>query len=210
VPDFAANLFRVAASGALPGGETWANVFHVRRSAGGSAPLTSGEATSLWTATTDYYSDLLGVLSNGFTVTNVTVKDQQSATGPSFSIGASQVGTDTADALPNQIAIVATLQTAQGGRRARGRTYVAGWTTATMTQTLPFAAGLLTTTRDTLGNALISFASALDLLGFPMIVWSPTGGTLLDVISFRIGVTYDTQRRRRGKLGEAYSTYPIP
>jgi hypothetical protein len=121
--------------------------------------------------------------------------------------GAYPVGTNGADILPLQNAVVASHRTAQPGRQGRGRAFLPGPTTSMLGSD-----GHLSTVRQTdwlnaqvalLEGLAYSAGGAIDPHVRPVV----TGGnwTKYGVISqVRVGNVMDTQRRRRRALTETY------
>jgi hypothetical protein len=215
MPEFLPDLIRASAQGLLPGGEQWVNVFHVLRTPGTGDPVTSLESSAIAAPIVGFYDAINGFLSSEWSLVDVIVKDQQDETGAAFDPTFTPLAGSSSDAdLPNQVALVVSWLTALGGRRYRGRTYLAGFTEANSVQTAPFGAGIDATQRNTIGTAAAQMIEDLDTAGFPLVVWSRVGGTATPVNRARVGVTWDTQRRRRNKLGEAYAVFlpdpPLP
>lgn len=111
------------------------------------------------------------------------------------------VGTASTNGLPPQCSVVVSFLTAGAGSRNRGRMYLP-----------PTSAGTLTTTGRLASAAQGAIADAVEALfdgliasGQTVTVRSEVGGGASSVVStIRVGDVIDTQRRRRGSLGENY------
>lgn len=114
------------------------------------------------------------------------------------------VGTDSTQDLPPQTAVVQSLTTSGRGARNRGRIYIpihssnaaasGSGTVATSTQT----------TVNNAGKALWDALEALTHIG-PAVV-SPTHQSFSELVTFRVGNRFDTQRRRAGGVRESFAT----
>jgi len=209
--DYLPDLARVACSGSLPGSERWVNVFHVIRETPTGAQFTSAEASTIASDFLTFYSAIDSVLSTEWDIDEIIVRDQQEIGAPAYNVTITPESGDVNDAdLPNQVALVVSWLTNLTGRRHRGRTYLAGFTETSSVQSSPFGAGIDTTARTTIGTACGNLLAELSGDGFPLVVFSRVATSAEEVTRARIGVTWDTQRRRRNKLGEAYATFLPP
>ena len=131
MPEYLDDLIRVAAGGALPGGERWVNVFHCLRTPGTGEALTLTEAGEISGPIVGFYDTFNASLSSEWSLDTTIVKDQESQSGPSYDVDFTTiVGGTSGEDLPNQVALVVSWLTSLAGRRNRGRNYLAGFTEA--------------------------------------------------------------------------------
>lgn len=156
-----------------------------------------------------FSSDFLSNFTTGVAWTQINISELGGFGEP---VAASQIrplsetGTAEGAMLPPQCAIVVSHLTLGAGSRNRGRAYLPA----------PAASGLTTlgritsTVRGELLTAYAGWLGALDAAGSQPIVRSEVGGGAVSFItSVRVGDVVDTQRRRRGALGESYASMSI-
>lgn len=205
------DLARVACSGSMPGNERWVNVFHVVRETPTGAQFTSAEASTIAANFLTFYTDIDSLLSTEWDIDEIIVRDQQEQGAPAYNVTITpESGDVNGEDLPNQVALVVSWLTNLTGRRHRGRTYLGGFTETSSVQSSPFGAGIDTTARATIGAAAGLLIANCSGDGFPLVIFSRVATSVEEVTRARIGVTWDTQRRRRNKLGEAYATFLPP
>lgn len=198
----------IVASGALPGGEVWSCTLR----AGGTFDSTTqamadaiGEAWRQWIIAPGSLTAI------GCTLGQVLIYGVQPS-GPSLgpvaaAISGARAGTIT-NGLPNQCAVVASLRSAQGGARNRGRIYLpcTGQIVGTTGRMGPTnVSGLLATTSALL-NSINTALGVTGRLSVESTVSTEPGRAITQV---RIGDVVDTQRRRRDAFAENYSTAPV-
>lgn len=126
-------------------------------------------------------------------------------------------GTDAATK-PAQTSVVLSLRSTVPGSRGRGRLYwpaLSGAMTAgTVRLSNPSPASIASAAAVYLDGIETDLKNAFypvpSLIDFSLCVVSPTTGTRTDISSIQVGDVLDTQRRRRDKLAEAYSTAVYP
>lgn len=118
----------------------------------------------------------------------------------------SAAGSAGAEGLPAQCAVVVSHLTAGAGSRNRGRMYLPP----------PAANAILTngrlesTATAAIADAVQATYEALVTAGStPVVLSEVAGGTSSTISSIRVGDVIDTQRRRRGDLGEVYTSRTI-
>lgn len=109
----------------LPGAEQAVNVFHVFEP--GTLDLTTAAA---WAGffTEAWEDHLKARQSTQVSLDEIVVTDLRTEGGPQFVIPWGVHGTNSGDPLPNQVSALISWQTAVRLRRARGRTYLPGFT----------------------------------------------------------------------------------
>jgi hypothetical protein len=189
------------------------SVFHLEYSLAG--PLNPNIADTIYDAAVggSLLPAYLAQAGTHLSINGVEVIDIRSADNPGIqSTGAPVAGTNPSNPSPDQVAIVVTLRTGKTGRSHRGRSYVAGWTSAAVAPDGTIAPAAQ--------NAALSYvqAWALAASGVPAVlaIRSPAlpdrpahDGTTLpakpfeltQVLSFDMRDTiFDTNRRRLDQL----------
>lgn len=110
-------------------------------------------------------------------------------------------------ALPPQCAIVVSLRTPTAGARGRGRMYLPGPGTESLTDN----GRLQGSVRDALAARMVDFIGNVNSLLTPQVVGvaSNVGGFITTVTAVAVGDVVDTQRRRRDALPEGYVTIDL-
>lgn len=185
--------YQVVCRGISMPGEVWANVFHLQ----GTVPLTASQASTIAGHFRTFYDSCKTRFATVWSLNEIIVRDIGTQFGASFSsLSGTVTGTANAVVLPAQTALVVTWITALYGRRGRGRTYLCGFTS--------LALGTVSTvdsaTKTTISTAISVLLPALSAANAPLGVASRLDLTTRLVTDYRIGNTWDTQRRRRNKL----------
>lgn len=121
-------------------------------------------------------------------------------------------GSNAADLLPLQNAIVASHRTAQIGRTGRGRAFLPGPTTSVMSTDGHLTTGLCNDWRDAEVALLQGLKLSPTIPGDPHIRPAVIGGNFSKyavINQVRVGNVMDTQRRRRRSIAETFSTAPV-
>lgn len=117
----------------------------------------------------------------------------------------SNAGTNTDTAVPPQCAIVVGLRTGTAGASARGRFYLPG----TATNTVSTGGRIKPATVTDLLNGLGAYFQAINAGGYNVGVFSQTTHGFTPSPYIELGDVWDTQRRRRDTLVESRSTISI-
>lgn len=207
---------KLVANGGMPGGERW--------SCGLTAHLTdiavpqgalNNLAAGLLTAWGVLVEDTNVVFSNGTTLTRVDVRqvDPQGVTVKLAQASPSNnIEGNVGAAMPNQVAVVASLRTGTPGARGRGRVYLPllGAQVGTNGRLVGLQRGNIAngmkTLLDSINDDLVSELGTGNWLSVESGVGS---GLSSRMTSVRVGDVLDTQRRRRDKIQEAYVELPV-
>lgn len=132
-------------------------------------------------------------VATGCQMKSLKITDLSTVDGPSFETLIASNGHENSHPLPPSVALVATLRTALGGRRHRGRIYLPGYTEASNT-----SAGLCdsTTAAGSLAGLLAAKAAWFGhdvRIG----VFSRVANTITEVTAITVNTEWDTQRRRK-------------
>lgn len=114
---------------------------------------------------------------------------------------------------PPQTAIVASLRSASPGPKYRGRMYLPLLSGTVSTTTGLFPSADATSIAGAVKAYLAAVAGLTSWGGagwVPVVVSQTPTGTRADVTAVKVGNVFDTQRRRRNKLVESYSTVNYP
>lgn len=104
------------------------NVTYGRYSGAFSGTVAQANALLSALTTGSTWNAMATGLATTTTLSAVTIRDVNSPFQPLISsTGTGAPGTATGESLPNEVAIVSTLRTAQAGRSSRGRLYLPGW-----------------------------------------------------------------------------------
>lgn len=145
-------------------------------------------------------SGLAAVVSSSVDLVNVGLRDISTANLAEFlDNGAAVPGTDAANALPPQTALVVTLRTANAGKSYRGRTYLTGFTEASNEAdgTVSVAARTAATAfLNAINTALAASSMSLAVMSRPNAAHAKAGwSTAVTTVQMRDAI-WDTQRRR--------------
>lgn len=166
--------------------------------AGGAATVANGVGDTYYTG--QLKTTLLSMMVPQCSLTRITYRTYQPNSETLFDEAYktyTDVGTGTG-ANAAQVAVVATLQTAGFGRAYRGRIYLpaSGCVTGTGSTTItPSATSICTAIKNYLNQWRAVGAN------IPCLI-SSSRGQSSDLTAVRVGQVFDTQRRRRDKLGE--------
>lgn len=212
--------------GSLPAGEIWQTSF---KFAGDTVPfpvildevtelqgfVNDDSAGGAWsTKLTALFAPLnqANALLQGIRASAVNDSGRVTATADrSFSIGGTGVG-----AMPNQIAVVGSLLSATPGPTGRGRVYLPA-SGITITPSTGAMANPTTATVNTalagLVDKIVATANAAGASGSYHVVVASSGGLSAApanhiVTTVKVGSIPDTQRRRRNRMREIYSSAP--
>lgn len=194
-------LFLHRAAGVTPG-ETFNFTMHTTGSGsvGTAADTFASALTTLWEgpAGTDginqYYAP-------GTSITLATTSEIEQTTGQQLTREDRDLdldGTATGNALPPQVAIVASFGTSVAQRRGRGRFYLP----APAVNANGADGRMASAATAIFQSALVAFFGAMANGGLTQVIYSRTGHTTLNVDRRSLGDVFDTQRRRRDKLIE--------
>lgn len=212
---------RVTLSGTMFGGqEIWSTGFFMGAEGADASPVTDTGVSDISNAWQTFFSAPSSEISSKYLYTMCKVQmlgvDGKAIpdTAKYFSPGSAIPGAAAGQALPPQIALVATLANSlPRGLATKGRMFLPGinspvdstghigtaTTTAIATNLQTFFQSILNDA-DTPGRAVLaSTGNSLQL----------RPGAIRNVTQVRVGNVYDTQRRRRNALMEAYQTKPV-
>lgn len=117
-------------------------------------------------------------------------------------------GTNGGFPTPNEVAVCMSLRSATSTRRTRGRMYLPGLATPTLTTDGRWGT---TSCADIASNgATLCSDVTVGLVGYTAVVASATGSTMAPVLAVAVGDVPDAQRRRRDRLVESYSVTAVP
>lgn len=192
-------LYEATARGILPGGETWANVFHFTSSE--PQPVAADNIRTMLRA---FYTRIRDHWGTGVRLTELLIKDVDTKETRQFTENI--VGQMNGVNLPNEVALVISWQTAIRSRRTRGRTYLGGFTVTNNTGSVENAAR----PNDPLTSTVIAAAGTLIAVTAParLVVYSRVNRTSREVSGGYVNNEWDTQRRRA--RGLAVQKLPLP
>lgn len=178
---------------------------------GGGATDDVGELQGLADNVYDAFATntiLMSWLGTGSTLSTVEAYSY-GATGPAeiAATATGVIGGTGTIALPPQCTAVISLLTGQPGQSFRGRAY---WPNLTKTVDSSLTLGsspitaLVTNFRDAVNDVSIGLFAPVEL-----VVYSPTLDRVTPVTNVRAGSVCDTQRRRRDRLSEVYTTVSL-
>lgn len=204
-------LFRLRALGTITG-ESWNFGLH------GTSNNAIGDVLSAWVeALTEAWSgnggSVAGLASlydatttlDTATVGELTMSSGQQTARQDQSIDLP--GTAAGEPLPPQVSMVVSLQTAVANRAGRGRFYLPAPTVASVS-----AHVIASATIAAVAAAAGALFAGLDAGTITPVIYHRTGsmaGTVTNLTSARVGSVFDTQRRRRDKLIETYTSVAI-
>jgi len=159
-----------------------------RPSEAGLISLCSSIYTNLWPA-------VQGMMATSYQLTMIEATDRYAVGGAygSFTPAVPVYGTKAGDPLPANVASVVTWLTGLAGRRARGRTFMFGWTDSDFIGSTLISAGLVALSN--WASTCISYAGAVGV-AVDFSVLSLKDMVLRPVNGYRIDVVADSQRRR--------------
>lgn len=195
-------LYRLVASGTTPG-ESFSFTMHAEAnlSTGDTATAFADALTACWAAGMD---DLTTPEVDLTLASAAAINEATDGQITRVEVVLALTGVADAEMLPFQCATVISLLTASATRHGRGRFYLP-----------PLAASFLlngklnSTAMTTLDTAWTAFFDSLNTDGVNPVVRNRTGHISTPVTSARVGDVIDTQRRRRNKLVETYTTIAV-
>lgn len=189
----------------LPGGEKAACSIAWDNDGGGVISIGSDMAdafaargTALWTSLHPSYASTINYVGSRLALIGVDGKSSQTVEMASTA----DPGTADGETLPPEVATVVSFSTGLGTRQGRGRIYL-----PCMSSTQLQSGGRVhLTSRDRAATSVAAYCAPLtnSATTFFPVVASKTGSHLSRVTSVRCGDVYDSQRRRRASLVEAY------
>jgi hypothetical protein len=209
---------RVSILGAFTGGEVWSvnPVFDPTGEFPGWNQANADAATTAIDALT-IPSSLLTLLSSSASITGCRLEVRDSATdeliGISIHARSSAVPGSAAPKLPSQAALVLSVRTDTPGASGRGRLYwpAAGAAIATTFRlNIPTSTQFVTDMKTYLTAVQGALAASFPTIGFSLAVRSQTKKTTPHATRIQAGDIIDTQRRRRDRLVESYTSVVFP
>lgn len=213
---------RVTLSGTMFGGqEIWSTGFFMGFEGQDAPAITETGVSDISNAWQTFFTNPLHEISNKYQYSLCKVQmmgvDGKSLpdTAVYYSPVSAIMGGSSSQALPPQIALVATLANSlPRGLATKGRMFLPGvnaltdatghvgsGTIGNIATGLQTFFGTIMNDADTPGRAVLaSLGNSLQL----------RPGAIRNVTQIRVGNVYDTQRRRRNALMEAYTTKPVP
>lgn len=195
-------IIKVTVQGHTPG-ETFTTGMYVDNPGGdasGAAAAFVTAFTTFWNAVKAFVPTTIGVDA----IDAVEVDPLTFRNGAGATTGVALVGTDAADPLPPQTALVVSLKTAIRTRAGRGRMYLPPFGTDQID-----AGRVPAATVTAVKNAAAALVNDLQATGYTPVIYH-RGPHTTDVINqVIVGDVYDTQRRRRNKLVEARSSVGV-
>lgn len=207
---YPATFLRLIQRWNLPGGE----VANVTCAYAASSPLVALDDTTVnafatrsaafWTALLPYYNSTM--LYAGCSVAWIgtdgrTLMRQDRPVTPT---GGNLAG----NLMPGEVAAVISLRTALAGRRTRGRMYMPTPSYTLLDANSRWTSGMCT--GFTTAAAALLAPLVVGAETFSAVVASATGSLLTPVTQVACGNVPDSQRRRRDRLIEAYTTHSVP
>lgn len=196
---------RVVAMGGLEPSEQWVNVFHLSRDAGWDLASAGVAAAKLGTF---YGAEIQDECTTKWNVGMFSVTPLGSGTGglrPSaagWEFGVDIVGTNAAEPLPYEDALVISWGTAAAGRSGRGRTYLAGFASSSLDND----GRLLAVNQAAIADDCKDLVDGLNTDGNPLGVLSQKLAQWNEVTSIRLGAKFDRQVRRQKHINESFAT----
>lgn len=190
-----ADVIRTSVVGHTAGGHHWANVLHFRKT---SILSNSGAIAILDPLLLNFYTTNLGTGLGWQNGAPTTMGIEQFQYTPLDGATATTVithafaGTSGGEALPANVALVATLRTALRGRSHRGRIY---WNGINENSNTAVGAPLAATVNG-LANQCAQFISNLAGSGVTWVVASYLNSTAENITAVSVDTRWDTQRRR--------------
>jgi hypothetical protein len=171
-------------------GQLVENVWHCL----GSDPFSESDAVTIADIFSTGYAAIIADLSQDLSVNEVHVQNLAGTSSGEFTLAITpaMTGGQVQDSEPGNVTFCISLRSTLSGRRFRGRKYFSG---------IPVGSRTGNTIDSALADALVAsvmdLRAALSTGGFPMSIFSPTGLTLVSVVSVtRADLYLDSQRRR--------------
>lgn len=111
---------------------------------------------------------------------------------------------------PNQTALVVSNLTGRPGRSFRGRTYWPALAPSLVSNTSGISTGVASNIATNQANLLVAIANAAGEDNFFPVIYSTVNDAVTRVTSVQVGITLDTQRRRRDAIVETRVTATLP
>jgi hypothetical protein len=190
----------------LPGGETAHCGVRWRKTTDESydavtASLLSSRGTTLWDSLKVVYAN-----ETAYVGSTVRVMTPLNKTESTYEFQITPVpGTSTANPLPHEVAIVASLRTATAGKSYRGRIYLPPPAVTMVGEDARFVA----TSRQSFTDLIAAYLAPLPGVALLSVVASVTKGAYSPITEARVGDVFDAQRRRRNELIEVYSVAAV-
>lgn len=216
------SFIRVILSGSLPGGETWSVSPAYNETTNVSGwDQAAGQVAADAIADLEVPIELLALMSGSSGRQRVRVERRTDANvllGAAEALWSGGAPGNGSATKTFQSAVVISLRSNVPGSRGRGRIYwpaigaVIGIGNLRLSNPTPAAvataaASYLDAIETELKNALEPVPSLID---YHLAVYSPTTQTKVDVSRIEVGDVLDTQRRRRDRVPEVYSSVPYP
>jgi hypothetical protein len=183
----------------------WSNSVRTLAAANGAAMTWNA---TLWNGATAG-NGLKDHCNAGTAMQNVSTIQIEQTTGKQLArIDASQTiaGTNAANPLPADVALVVSLRTALPQRSGRGRFYLPQLSVADVTSTGKVGADAITDLMNNLLAAWTAYNTASDR----PVLYGRTSRLLQNIVTWNIGDLFDTQRRRENKITEVRSQGTMP
>lgn len=210
------DVIRLVVHGSVGSTQTWSFSVNCNLVAGG-APAQSVLDTWLTGGVRTGFNTWRDAATTGLKAcigTNALITGLTAYYSPAFGAPATVISTSTESTAgtgtpvqPPQIAVVATLLSANPGRANRGRMYIPVWTTTAQSNQR-----LGTTFQTAIATKCAAFLTAVNgtALGSDAVTCGPGRGTSITYSSVRVDDRFDTQRRRVDKfLGTSFQSAAI-
>ncbi len=200
----------IITSALAPIDEVWVNTLHIRTPAG----LEATQAQMLrWAELAQgYAASVAANRTQQWRYTGSDIRALDAASRPTYHDEDDEVGAQPGDPLPWQISLAVTKVAAQPPLKPRlGRCFLNGFGEVDNTADGLVSGAALVRERDDFATFLRSIRNDATAPGVPVVLgYFHTGGggsgyVSTDITSVRVGTVWDTQRRRRNAIPEAYS-----
>lgn len=195
--------------GNLPSGESWTTGVHASGTGSLSSFLTAAGnfVDTLWNGNGGSATGLTSDVPAGVGASSYVVYELDDSTGKATARAEASVvlaGTASGNALPQEVAVVASLRTATPGPKGRGRMYLPPLSVSKCTVVGRVDAAAQANLSATVAAAL----GELNTGGFDPILFTPNQSDR-PITSVDVGDVFDAQRRRRDKLVETRISTPV-
>lgn len=212
-------VMRVSIIGSAPGGESWSvNPCYSFGDFDSPDPtFTQMAAAAAAVNAVVVPTELRNNLSTALSVTGCRLEAREASGGlrvvGEALRGAPLAGLTTAIA-PYQTSQVFSLRSEAPGGRGRGRLYwpaiSSGMSSTTLRLSSAHNTGIIAAMKTYLSGVGDALEAPLGLTGAGLVVWSRASADTFPVISLQTGDVLDTQRRRRDRATETYTTVAFP
>lgn len=195
-------LFRHVISGTTPG-EEWSFTLHTEGT-GSTGDANAALADAIDTAYTEGFASVTAPEVSSTLASTASIDPSTDGQITRVEAVLALPGTATAEMLPFQCATCISLISDSATRHGRGRFFLP-----------PLAADVLADGRVSntailaISTAFTGFFDVLSTAGLAPVIRNRSGHVSTPVTSARVGNVIDTQRRRRNKLQEVYTTIPV-